>query len=119
MAMNPVCKMQVDENKNAGTSEYPGQDVPGLLRSELQTEVRREYPENISRAEGLTPRCSQPTAAGVADRAHSVGGGSLVGWPRTRAARQHTSSGESPLHRSAPSRRVSSSLQQTDHVCSG
>jgi YHS domain-containing protein len=24
MAIDPVCKMQVDENKNAGTSEYQG-----------------------------------------------------------------------------------------------
>jgi YHS domain-containing protein len=36
MAIDPVCKMQVDENKNAGTSEYQGKTyyfcAPGCKR---------------------------------------------------------------------------------------
>lgn len=36
MAIDPVCKMQVDENKNAGTSEYEGKTyyfcAPGCKR---------------------------------------------------------------------------------------
>ena len=40
MVTDPVCKMQIDENKAAGKSEYQRQDVL-LLRTELQDEVRR------------------------------------------------------------------------------
>lgn len=36
MAIDPVCKMQVDEQKNAGTSEYKGKTyyfcAPGCKR---------------------------------------------------------------------------------------
>ena len=43
MAIDPVCKMQVDENKNAGTSEDQGKTYYFCARAE--TEVRRESQE--------------------------------------------------------------------------
>jgi YHS domain-containing protein len=41
MAIDPVCKMQVDENKNAGSSEYKGKTYYFCAAS-----CKRKFDEN-------------------------------------------------------------------------
>lgn len=41
MAVDPVCKMQVDENKNAGTSEHKGKTYYFCAAS-----CKRKFDEN-------------------------------------------------------------------------
>ena len=122
---DPVCGMQVDPAKAAGTSEYQGRDVL-LLLDELQGEVRRE-PWSIREVASVRSRPPRP-ARGAIDALRGSPGAKraivLLGLGFARAHLPHGSGGAtaragrlSEVRHGARTGRLSRPLTKTEWTC--